>query len=53
MLFHDKEDTQVPYEASVKVHENWKGSQLISTTGLGHSMHQEEINNQIVEFLKS
>ena len=53
LLFHDKEDTQVPYEASVKVHENWKGSQLISTTGLGHSMHQEEINNQIVEFLKS
>ena len=48
LLFHDKEDTQVPYEASVKVHENWKGSQLISTTGLGHSMHQEEINLSLI-----
>ena len=53
LLFHDKEDVQVPYEASVKVQKHWKGSRLISTTGLGHSMHQDEVNNQIVEFLIS
>lgn len=53
LLFHDTEDLQVPYEASVKVHNAWKGSELITTTGLGHSMHQEEVNNKIVQFLKS
>ena len=53
LLFHDTKDLQVPYKASVKVHNHWKGSKLISTTGLGHSMHQEEVNNQIIEFLSS
>ncbi|MEM9647749.1 MAG: alpha/beta hydrolase [Bacteroidota bacterium] len=50
-LFHDKWDAVAPYHASEKVHANWKGSQLVSTEGLGHSMHQEEVNNQIIGFL--
>lgn len=53
MLFHDTEDKQVSYSASKKVHEHWKGSQLITTTGLGHSMHQEKVNKDIVAFLNS
>ncbi len=51
LLFHDKWDAVAPYHASEKVHANWKGSQLVSTEGLGHSMHQEEVNNQIIDFL--
>lgn len=53
LLFHDRHDKVAPYHASLKVHANWKGSKLISTEGLGHSMHQEEVNEQIVDFLKS
>lgn len=53
LLFHDKEDLQVPYEASVKVHKHWKGSKLITTQGLGHSMHQEGVNNEIIAFLNA
>jgi pimeloyl-ACP methyl ester carboxylesterase len=53
LLFHDTKDLQVPYEASVKVHQHWKGSKLVTTTGLGHSMHQEEVNNQLIAFLQS
>lgn len=53
LLIHDTKDLQVPYEASAKVHKSWKGSKLVTTTGLGHSMHQEEVNNQIIEFLQS
>jgi pimeloyl-ACP methyl ester carboxylesterase len=53
LLIHDTKDLQVPYEASVAVHKNWKGSKLITTTGLGHSMHQEEVNNEVIEFLES
>ncbi|WP_350291072.1 alpha/beta hydrolase [uncultured Croceitalea sp.] len=53
LLIHDMQDAQVPYEASIKVHENWKNSKLVTTTGFGHSMHQEEVNNEIIEFLRS
>ncbi len=53
LLFHDRLDKIAPYHASVQVHQNWKNSELISTEGLGHSMHQEEVNNQILEFLES
>lgn len=52
LLFHDKLDTITPYHASVDVHEHWKGSELISTKGLGHSMHQDEVNDAVVAFLK-
>lgn len=53
LLFHDKFDKVTPYHASQKVHANWKGSQLVSTEGFGHSMHQDEVNEQIVNFLNS
>ena len=53
LLFHDRQDKITPYHASQKVHANWKDSKLISTAGLGHSMHQDEVNKQIVDFLNS
>ncbi|WP_420400640.1 alpha/beta fold hydrolase [Flagellimonas sp.] len=51
LLFHDKLDMVAPYHASKQVHASWKGSRLVSTEGLGHSMHQEEINDEIISFL--
>lgn len=53
LLIHDEEDPITPYHNSAKVHANWKNSKLISTRGLGHSMHQDNVNNQIIDFLKS
>lgn len=53
LLVHDILDKVAPVEASERVHANWKGSRLIKTSGLGHSLHQEEVNLQIVDFLKS
>ncbi len=53
LLFHDRWDKITPYLASQRVSANWKGSRLISTEGLGHSMHQDEVNDVIVDFLKS
>ncbi|BDW91735.1 alpha/beta hydrolase [Muricauda ruestringensis] len=52
LLFHDKLDKIAPYNASVSVSEKWKNSKLISTEGLGHSMHQDNINDQIISFLE-
>ncbi|WP_116770462.1 alpha/beta fold hydrolase [Maribacter litoralis] len=51
LLFHDKFDKIAPYHASVDVHKHWKGSELVSTEGFGHSMHQDEVNNKIISFL--
>lgn len=51
LLFHDQGDLQVPFDASKRVHEHWKESQLVATQGLGHSMHQDAVNEQIIEFL--
>lgn len=53
LLLHDELDTLAPFHASEKVHACWNGSQFIRTRGLGHSMHQEHLNDQIVDFLKS
>ena len=53
LLFHDQYDKITPYHASQKVQANWKDSKLITTVGLGHSMHQDEVNAQIVDFLNS
>ncbi|KAB7531547.1 alpha/beta fold hydrolase [Flagellimonas olearia] len=53
LLFHDVLDAVAPYHASAAVHEQWTGSTLVSTEGLGHSMHQDDVNNQIIEFLEA
>lgn len=53
LLFHDRLDAITPYHASVQVNANWKGSQLVSTEGLGHSMHQDDVNDQIISFLEA
>lgn len=53
LLFHDKWDQITPYHASVAVNKNWEGSTLISTEGLGHSMHQDDVNDQIISFLEA
>ena len=53
LLIHDELDAIAPFSASERVHARWKDSKLIRTQGLGHSMHQEEVNHQIADFLKS
>ena len=52
LLFHDRSDKIAPYHASESVHAAWKGSRLVSTDGLGHSMHQDEVNDELVAFLR-
>ena len=52
LLFHDRLDKITPYHASVDVHKHWKGSELVSTEGFGHSMHQNEVNDKIIAFLE-
>ncbi|MCM4170348.1 alpha/beta hydrolase [Arenibacter sp. TNZ] len=53
LIIHDEWDNITPFSASERLHKNWKNSRLIKTKGLGHSLHQEDLNLQIVDFLKS
>ena len=52
LLLHDELDLLAPFHASEEVHKHWEGSRFIRTKGLGHSMHQPEINQKIVKFLE-
>ncbi|MDB2606687.1 alpha/beta hydrolase [Zobellia sp.] len=53
LLFHDELDKIAPFHASEAVHTHWKNSIFVRTKGLGHSMHQEHINDQIIDFLNT
>lgn len=52
-IIHDELDLIVPYSSAEKIHGKWKNSSLLKTSGLGHSLHQEEVNQKIIDFLKS
>ncbi len=52
LIVHDKFDKIAPFSSSKNIHKNWKNSILIKTEGLGHSLHQDDVNNQIITFLK-
>lgn len=51
MIIHDTDDTVVLFEEANKLAATWKSATLISTNGLGHSLHNEEVNQKIVAFL--
>lgn len=52
IIIHDTEDTVVLFQEAEKLAGSWKSGQLLSTSGLGHSLHDEEVHQQIVSFLK-
>jgi predicted alpha/beta hydrolase family esterase len=51
LIIHDNDDTVVLFEEAKKLASAWKSAKLISTKGLGHSLHDEEVNQRIVAFL--
>lgn len=53
LLIHDELDAIAPIWSSEQVHSNWENSVFIKTKGLGHSLHQDKVRNQVIEFLKS
>ncbi|MEJ1222955.1 alpha/beta hydrolase [Sediminicola sp. 1XM1-17] len=52
-IVHDELDTIAPFSAAERIHGQWKKSSLLKTSGLGHSLHQEEVNQKIIDFLNS
>lgn len=52
LLVHDRLDLIAPCSDSELVHKNWTTSKLLVTEGYGHSLHQDEVSNAVLSFLK-
>lgn len=51
LIAHDVDDAVVSFEESKKIASAWKNAILIETTGLGHSLHNDELYQKICVFL--
>lgn len=50
-IAHDVDDTVVKIAEGEKIAQSWKNAHFIQTKGLGHSMHDASLYQQIVHFL--
>lgn len=53
LIIHDELDYVAPFWSSEQVHAVWQNSLFIKTKGLGHSLHQDKVRRQIIDFMKS
>lgn len=53
LIAHDATDTIVAFDEGKKIASSWKNSKFIETNGLGHGMHDDELYQQVIEFLFS
>lgn len=52
-IVHDTQDKVISVEEGRKYAEAWKNSIYVETTGLGHSLHDDDLYRKIVAFLTS
>jgi pimeloyl-ACP methyl ester carboxylesterase len=53
IIAHDQEDLVVLLKEGNKIATSWKTAKFIETKGLGHSMHDAELYQTIVDFIDS
>jgi len=53
LIIHDKQDMVIAYEEALMIKEAFKNAKLITTDGLGHSLHHDSVNKKILEFLNA
>lgn len=51
IIAHDKNDKVVAFEEGQKIASTWKNARFIATSGLGHSMHDDDLYDEITQFL--
>ena len=52
LVVHDQNDAVVAFSESQKTIKNWKNATFIATQNLGHSMHNPDLYNHIVDYLE-
>jgi pimeloyl-ACP methyl ester carboxylesterase len=50
-IAHDTDDSVVLFEEGKKIASTWKNAEFITTSGLGHSMHDDDLYKKIARFL--
>lgn len=53
LVIHDRQDSIAPYDEGLAIHQNWSGSTLITTDGLGHSLPGEAVVQHILHWLNT
>jgi predicted alpha/beta hydrolase family esterase len=51
IIAHDTDDTVVAFEEGQKIASGWKKGRFITTKDLGHSMHDDDLYQEIYRFL--
>ncbi len=51
LMIHDKDDREAPYAHVLAAHQNWKNSEMVTTTGLGHNLKSGDLIKKVVQFL--
>jgi pimeloyl-ACP methyl ester carboxylesterase len=51
LIIHDKHDKIIPYEDALEFNSKYENAELISTTGLGHSLRDVSLTPIIIEFI--
>ncbi|MEX2594141.1 MAG: alpha/beta hydrolase [Anditalea sp.] len=52
LIIHDRDDTQTGYQNALELRDNWKGSTLHTTQGLGHNLRSGEVVQLVADFVK-
>ena len=53
LVFHDKYDDVIPYSDALEIESECNTSKLVTTQNMGHSMNNDEINHQILEYVSN
>ena len=53
LIIHDKKDRIIPYEDAQLFENRFKNSELITTTGFGHSLKDASLTPKIIEYINS
>src|SRR5579871_3711876 len=51
LIIHDTDDKEAPYQHALDAHKNWKNSQMVTTSGLGHNLKSQELIDRVKQFL--
>lgn len=52
LIVHDFKDAIIPFSEAKLIEKNFKNGKLISTTGLGHSLNDNSVSKNIIDFIK-
>lgn len=53
LIIHDEQDDTASIAGAVRTHRNWRGSRLVRTSGLGHSLQGDAVYEAVIAFLET